>query len=104
MPDLLFGSRMQAALEAAGHEVRIVGDERGALEAVASEADLLLVDLTAEGLDLAALGSAPVPALGAFAHVHPEVRERALAAGFDLVVPRSRIARDAPDLVRRFGE
>jgi hypothetical protein len=31
--------------------------------------------------------------------VEPEVRERALAAGFDLVVPRSRMAREGPQLV-----
>jgi CheY-like chemotaxis protein len=103
VPDLLFGSRVQAALAAAGHDVRLVGDERAAL-AEAAEADLLLVDLTAEGLDVEALGAAPVPTLAAFAHVHPEVRNRALAAGFDKVVPRSRMAREAPLLVAGFGD
>jgi CheY-like chemotaxis protein len=103
VPDLLFGSRVQAALVAAGHDVQLVGDEAAAL-AAAREADLLLVDLTAEGLDVEALGAAPVPTLAAFAHVHPEVRERALAAGFDLVVPRSRMARETPQLVSRLGD
>ena len=37
--------------------------------------------------------------LGFFAHVEPEVRERALQAGFDLVVPRSRMAREGARLV-----
>ena len=37
--------------------------------------------------------------LGFFAHVQPEVRERALAAGFDQVVPRSRMAREGAQLV-----
>jgi hypothetical protein len=40
-----------------------------------------------------------VRTLGFFAHVQPEVRERALAAGFDQVVPRSRMAREGPALV-----
>ena len=39
--------------------------------------------------------------LGFFAHVEPEVRERALQAGFDLVVPRSRMAREGAQLVER---
>jgi hypothetical protein len=39
-----------------------------------------------------------VRSLGFFAHVQPEVRERALQAGFDLVVPRSRMARDGAQL------
>ena len=40
-----------------------------------------------------------VRVLGFFAHVEPEVRERALAAGFDQVVPRSRMHREGPALV-----
>ncbi|HEU4979406.1 MAG TPA: hypothetical protein VFT42_10955 [Solirubrobacteraceae bacterium] len=104
VPDLLFGSRVQAALTAAGHEVRLMADASAALAAANDGADLLLVDLTTEGLDVAALGAAPVATLGAFAHVHPKVRDEALAAGFDLVVPRSRMAREAPVLVARFED
>jgi hypothetical protein len=37
--------------------------------------------------------------LAFFAHVEPGVRERALAAGVELAVPRSRIARDGPALL-----
>jgi len=37
--------------------------------------------------------------LGFFAHVEPEVREAALAAGFDQVVPRSRMHREGAALV-----
>jgi hypothetical protein len=38
-----------------------------------------------------------------FAHTQPEVRERALAAGFDLVVPRSRMVREGGDLISRIS-
>ncbi len=37
--------------------------------------------------------------LGVYSHVDAATRERALAAGFDLVVPRSRMAREGPALV-----
>jgi hypothetical protein len=47
-------------------------------------------------------GSAPA-LLGVFAHTQPQVRERALAAGFDLVVPRSRIVREGAELVSRLS-
>jgi hypothetical protein len=40
-----------------------------------------------------------VRTLGFFAHVEPDVRDRALQAGFDVVVPRSRMAREAAQLV-----
>jgi CheY-like chemotaxis protein len=106
IPDLLFGSKVQAALEAAGHEVDLITaaveawDEIGGL-------DVLVVDLTSPDVDgvelfetLATGGELhDVRTLGFFAHVQPEVRERALAAGFDQVVPRSRMAREGAQLV-----
>ena len=104
--DLLFGSKVQAALEAAGHEVDLVS---GAVEAwdEVGGIDLLVVDLTSPDVDgvelfetLATGGELHgVRTLGFFAHVQPEVRERALAAGFDQVVPRSRMAREGAQLV-----
>jgi hypothetical protein len=39
--------------------------------------------------------------LGFYPHVQPELKKRAEAAGFDMVVPRSRIARELPDLVEK---
>jgi hypothetical protein len=63
VPDLLFGSKVQAALQAAGHDVSLLG---------------------AEPPDWSALG--------------------ALAAGFDQVVPRSRMAREGAGLVTRLAE
>jgi hypothetical protein len=103
VPDLLFGSRLQASLTGAGHEVRLVGEQAAALSA-AADADVLVVDLTADGLDVGALARAGARTLGVFAHVHPDVRRDALAAGFELVVPRSRMAREAPALVSRFAD
>jgi CheY-like chemotaxis protein len=105
IPDLLFGSKVQAALEAAGHEVDLIA---GAVEAwdEVGGIDLLVVDLTSPDVDgvqlfetLATGGELHgVRTLGFFAHVQPEVRERALAAGFDQVVPRSRMAREGAQL------
>jgi CheY-like chemotaxis protein len=98
IPDLLFGSKVQGALRAAGHDVALVT----AAEAV-GDVDVLVVDLTADGVDpgelVQTLAGGEVRTLGFFAHVQPEVRERALEAGFDQVVPRSRMAREGPELV-----
>jgi CheY-like chemotaxis protein len=106
IPDLLFGSKVQSALQAAGHEVDLIS---GAVEAwdEVGGIDLLVIDLTSPDIDgvelfeTLAMGGElhAVRTLGFFAHVQPEVRERALAAGFDLVVPRSRMAREGPRLV-----
>jgi hypothetical protein len=87
VPDLLFGSRVEGGVRAAGHEV------------VAAEADPDLVIADVEAVDPGAVtGRAR---LGFYPHVHPELRKRAEDAGFDLVVPRSRIARELPELVER---
>ncbi len=116
VPDLLFGSRLQGALQAAGHTVELVPDAQRLrtrlADAAVPPADVLVVDLIDDALDgaevLAALraeGAIPagVGTLGFYAHVDPAARERAERAGFDLVVPRSRIAREGPELVRRLA-
>ena len=106
IPDLLFGSKVQAALDGAGHEVDLITGELEAWDEVGG-IDVLVIDLTSPDVDgvrlfetLAAAGELhEVRSLGFFAHVQPEVRDRALAAGFDQVVPRSRMARDGAGLV-----
>jgi CheY-like chemotaxis protein len=106
--DLLFGSKVEGMLVAAGHDVTLVGSESGVRDAVGGS-DLLVVDLffaPDAGIALLAglkadgtLGGAR--ALASYAHTAPEVRARALEAGFDLVVPRSRMAREGAALVDR---
>jgi hypothetical protein len=112
--DLLFGSRVQGALTLAGHDVELIADEsrlRARLAVVPDAdrpaADVLVVDLTDGELDGAAIVSSLAGAdglgsartLGFYSHVDPATRARAELAGFDLVVPRSRMAREGPDLV-----
>jgi hypothetical protein len=84
-PDLLFGSKLRGAFEAAGHEV--VGAD--------DPADLQVVDLTADPDDrLAQARIDELPTLAFYSHVEADVRRRAEAAGVDRVVPRSRMARE----------
>ncbi len=87
--DLLFGSKVQGALRAAGHDLTRPGQE----------ADVVIVDLTDPELPWPE--AAGVPRLGFYSHVDQDTRERAEAAGFDLVVPRSRMNREGPALVAR---
>jgi hypothetical protein len=87
-PDLLFGSKVEGALRAAGHEV--VHGTDGVEAAV--------VDLTQGDVPPPPEG---IPALGFYSHVEQEVRQAAEAAGYDLVVPRSRMNREGAALVER---
>jgi CheY-like chemotaxis protein len=112
--DLLFGSRVQSALESAGHAVELIAQVRAVRARLAEQqpADtVLLIDLTDAELDgarvreqLDAEGAlAGVRTLGFYSHVDVRARERAEAAGFDLLVPRSRMAREAAELVARLA-
>jgi hypothetical protein len=87
--DLLFGSKVEGALRAAGHDVS------REMEAP----DVVVVDLTDP--DVAWPEAAGAPRLGFYSHVDQETRRRAEEAGFDLVVPRSRMNREGPALVDR---
>jgi hypothetical protein len=89
IPDLMLHSRVLEVLKQGGHEI------------VSEAPDVLVVDVMDVDADSVA-GVAPA-LLGVFAHTRPEVRERALAAGFDLVVPRSRMVREGAELVSRLS-
>jgi hypothetical protein len=94
--DLLLGSKVDATLRAAGHEVTLAS----ALgEAPVEEAELIVADLDLG--DLEALAGTGVPVIGYYSHVDAETRRAGEAAGIDLVVPRSRLARELPNLVDR---
>ncbi len=94
--DLLLGSKVEAMLSAAGHEVTL---SPGLAEAPLDGADLLVADLDSENPE--ALIGLGVPVLGYYSHVNVETKQAADAAGIDLAVPRSRLARELPQLVDR---
>jgi hypothetical protein len=110
IPDLLFGSRVQSALLADGHTVELVGDP-AALEESLARSRVLIVDLTDDAASrvglvesLSAVGLlVGISTLAFYSHVEADVREVAERAGFDLVVPRSRMAREGAALVTRLA-
>lgn len=100
-PDLLFGSKLEGGLRAAGHEVARYSDVDAAR---AAQADVLIVDLTSDVDDRVTLGGVSErPTLAFYSHVEHDTRLRAEEAGFDLVVPRSRMAREMGALVERLA-
>jgi hypothetical protein len=94
--DLLLGSKVETMLSATGHEVTL---SPALTEAPLDDAELLVADLDTENPEaLAGLG---IPVLGYYSHVNVETKKAAEAAGIDLAVPRSRLARELPQLVDR---
>jgi hypothetical protein len=87
--DLLLGSKVEAMLTAAGHQVTL---SSAIAETGFDGVDLIVADLDSENPE--ALVGLGMPVLGYYSHVNTETRETAEAAGVDLVVPRSRMARE----------
>jgi hypothetical protein len=107
IPDLLFGSQVQGSLRAGGHTVDLVGDEEGVRTGLRG-ADVLVFDLTHEPARRAGLLKSLSPdqladlhTLAFYSHVDVDVRRIAEEAGCELVVPRSRMAREGAELVNR---
>ena len=105
--DLLLGSNVLGMLRAAGHEASLGGGR----DVHPDGADVLVVDLAAGTFDGVAVVEALRAAgelgstrtLGVYSHVDVETRRRAEAAAFDLIVPRSRMAREGAELVGRLA-
>ena len=98
--DLLLGSNVLGMLQAAGHEATLTSDADVQSEGV----DLVIIDLGAPTFDGVAVVESLTKGtrtLGVYSHVDVDTRNRADAAGFDLVVPRSRMAREGAQLVER---
>lgn len=93
-PDLFFASKIDATLKSAGHDVTIVSWVEGPMP---NDPQVVIVDL--DNTDWQAGLPTGVPKLGFYSHVDVETRRRAEEAGFELVVPRSRMAREMPALV-----
>jgi hypothetical protein len=105
VPDLLFGSNVIGSLRAEGHEAVLVS---GLGDVSAAAADVLVVDLTADAPERIAQVRAAehldgLAKLAFYSHVEADVRAAAQEAGFELVVPRSRMAREGPALVTRLA-
>jgi CheY-like chemotaxis protein len=110
VPDLLFGSKVKALLEAAGNDVELAAGETDVWDQVAGT-DVLVVDLNADDVDGPGLLDTlrtggeghGMRTLGIYAHTDVDLRRRAEEAGYDLVVPRSRMVREGAELVRRLS-
>jgi hypothetical protein len=101
--DLLLGSNVLGMLRAAGHDATLSGGADVHPEGAA----VMIVDLAAGSFDGVAIVESlraggelgATRTLGVYSHVDAETRRRAEVAGFDLVVPRSRMAREGAALV-----
>jgi hypothetical protein len=94
-PDLFFASKIEETLTSAGHDVTLVARA----ETLPAGVELLIVDL--DQVEPPFEQPPGVPVLAFYSHVDVETRRTGQQAGFDLIVPRSRMAREMPELVEQ---
>jgi DNA-binding NarL/FixJ family response regulator len=104
--DLLFQSRIRSVLEALGFEAR-VADTPEAVTTACAGARIAVVDLHAAGLDalaqVRAAKEAGAAVLAYGRHTEPKLLRSARDAGADIVVPRSELVSELPQLVERLS-
>jgi hypothetical protein len=110
VPDLLFGSNVLGMLRTIDEHAVLCSDEAAlARELDASSPRLLVLDLTDDargrlellGRQRAAGNLDGVTTIAFYSHVDADVRTIAEESGLDLVVPRSRMAREGVALIER---
>lgn len=95
--DLMFGSKIESAIREAGFEPVIVSE-------VPSTGDgdaLWVLDLAQGDFEPEGVAGRGAPVLAFYSHVDAETRRRALQAGIETVVPRSRMMREGAALIAR---
>lgn len=106
VPDLLFASKITATAEALGIQVGVLRTPESVKSNIAS-ATALLVDLTAESVDVGELirwAKAANPVLHVIAfgpHVQVELAEVARSAGADEVLPRSKFSNELAKILQK---
>jgi PleD family two-component response regulator len=111
--DMFFAAKIRTTAEHLGLTIRLVRN-LDTLLSVARETtpDLIIVNLHAEKIDPVAVAQAlksddqlaTIRLLGFFSHVQTDLKESALAAGYDLVIPRSVFSRELPTILEgKFG-
>ena len=107
--DMFFVSKVRGTAEATNVEVSFPRTKEAAITRTReSKPDLILVDLHNQRFDpiefVTELKTEPelqlIPILGFFSHVEVELQRRAVAAGFDSVIPRSVFARDLGEILQ----
>lgn len=106
--DIFFAAKIRGAADSLGVEYASARDAAAAVESArAARPSVVVADLHSTRCDPFALAEsfkrdpalASVTLVGFFSHVQTELRERALAAGFDRVLPRSAFVQQLPQIL-----
>jgi CheY-like chemotaxis protein len=106
--DLFFASKIRGTAEQLGVSVSFIRNVESLNQAVLRDhPSLIICDLHSQRIDPVELARKlkaddqlrSIPLLGFFSHVQTELQQKALEAGFDVVLPRSAFTRDLNDIL-----
>lgn len=110
VPNLFFATRISQMAKQLSVEIASLTPDRALDSCIADPPAAMIVDLEALGDPIGlirALKAAPATAsiriVGFYPHVHNALRVSALAAGADLVLPRSSFSARLPELLAELG-
>jgi PleD family two-component response regulator len=110
--DMFFASKIRQAAESAGVSLEIVKNAGGLIDTLTSSLpELIVIDLNSKKLkplelvrDLKSSEKLKiVPTLGYLPHVEEKLKEEAITAGCDIVMPRSRFSRELETILKKYG-
>jgi len=110
LDDLLFSSKIREAAKDLSLSLEFVKSTNGLTERLKSEKpSLIILDLNSKSHNplqtVKDLKSSPdlkdIPILGYLSHVQTELKEEAVKARCDLVLPRSRFSRELREILRK---
>ena len=112
LDDLIFSSKIREAAKPLSIDLEFIKSPNGLSHKIKSEQpSLLIFDLNFKSCNplqiIKDLKSSPelkdIPILGYLSHVQTELKEEAVKAGCDLVLPRSRFSRELREILMRYS-
>jgi hypothetical protein len=106
-PDLLFSSRIESAAGRAGLDVKVtvtMNELQSALQESAPKVLLMNLDALGDAVwSLAGAAQGQCRLIGYYSHADSQLAARALASGFEMVVPRRTFMEKLSDIFAHLG-
>jgi CheY-like chemotaxis protein len=111
LEDLFFTVKINEAAKQAGLAIVFVKSEKDAMDRAKTSPVAILIDLNCQCVDaLALIGklksseeTTGISLIGYLSHVQGELKQKAQAAGCDMVLPRSAFSQNLPQLLKRYA-
>jgi PleD family two-component response regulator len=111
LEDLFFTVKINESAKRAGLPIQFLKSETDVLEQAKSKPTLIIIDLNCNSVDplklIAELKGNPelkgISLLGYISHVQVEMKQKAQAAGCDMVLARSAFSQNLPQILKRHG-